>query len=166
MSDCRKRGSCITPLPVDATDIERWDYVMSFYGGVGNEAIDSVNFSLDLVDYQSYVARTGSVVSFERWLQWLNDYGTVEYGNLPEYKVSDHVGTCSAVCPYDTISSEIRTRIMLGLSDTDPMPIGADHSVGDIHYYMTPEYRGTWGYVCTFENCPYNIGYGQRYFYV
>jgi hypothetical protein len=56
---------------------------------------------------------------------------------------------------------------MLGLTEVDPLPTKVDHTnvdTGKVHY-MTREYRGGWGFECTYSGCPYNIANGTKYFF-
>jgi len=103
---------------------------------------------------------------------WEYMYGTENYGNLPEHLKYTHAGHCWAPCPYSTQATAIRTRHLLGLADTDPLPIGSltrtDHTdVNGMVYYLKTHGKGpVWGYECTFDDCPYYLVYSKRYFYV
>ena len=98
---------------------------------------------------------------------WEHMYGTTQEGNLPDWKKDDHVGSCWVPCPYSTQASDLRKRHLLGLGDLDPVPLGEDHTADGKIHYMRPKSKGsTWGYECTFDNCPYYLANGQRYFYV
>lgn len=99
--------------------------------------------------------------------KWREVYGTDAYGNLPQWKKDQHVGHCYAPCPWSTQSSDLRTRHMLGLSSTDPLPARIDHTGADNKiYYMTTTQRGTgWGYECTSDLCSYYIANGVRFFW-
>ena len=96
---------------------------------------------------------------FEEWLQWKYKYGTQAYGNLSQYKKSEHVGHCWMPCPYSTDSSDDRSEGIL-----DFVPTKNDHDI----YYMETASNGTvWGFRCTYDNCPYLTTYSgtNRYFY-
>jgi hypothetical protein len=98
---------------------------------------------------------------------WEHMYGTTASGNLPDWKKDDHEGHCWSQCPYSTQSSDLRTRHLLGLSDTDPLPVKVDHTESGRTYFMKTEGKGSaWGYECTYDNCPYYLANGRRYFYV
>ena len=98
--------------------------------------------------------------------KWEKIYGTEYVGNLPQHKKQLHVGNCWASCPYDANAAELRTRHLLGLDLTTPLPTRLAHNDGNKDYFLRPEYRGGWGYVCTFENCPYYLDTGNKYFYI
>ncbi len=97
--------------------------------------------------------------------KWERIYGTDYVGNLPQHKKHLHVGNCWCPCPYDSAATDLRTRHLLGLSDTDPLPTKIPHTDGTKNYFMKPDYRGVWGNVCTFDNCDYYLNTGKRYFY-
>ena len=97
--------------------------------------------------------------------KWEKIYGTDYEGNLPQWKKSNHVGHCWAGCPFDYNSTELRTRHLLGLSATDPLPTKIPHTDGSKHYFMQTNYKGAWGYTCTYSGCPYFLTTGNRYFY-
>lgn len=121
----------------------------------------------DIAEYNTWVADYGSV-PFDKWLIWKLRVGTDRYGNLPADKKQDgKVGHCWNSCPYSTQSSDLRTRIKLGLEDTDPLPTKTDHTIGDTTYFMRTVARGArWGYECSCPSCAYFILNGQKYFYV
>ena len=105
------------------------------------------------------------VTRFGNWLIWLLSYGTVEYGNLPTRK-RDHVGISCIPCPYDLRSDADRTRIWLGLDETDPLPTQSDHTVSGEGHYMKVSLRGNiWGFECTDPSCPFLIDNGIHYFH-
>jgi hypothetical protein len=107
----------------------------------------------------------GDVNTFGKWLIWLLSYGTVEYGNLPT-RIRDHVGISCIPCPYDLRSSAAKTRIWLGLSETDPLPTQSDHTVSGEGHYMVVKNRGNvWGFECSDPNCPYLTSNGIPYFH-
>jgi hypothetical protein len=98
--------------------------------------------------------------------KWEYIYGTDAYGNLPQYKKDQHVGHCWHPCPYSLQADDNRVRIMLGLSDTDPLPDRNSHFDGNKIHYMKTESRGSkWGFECTYDNCSYYTTNGRRYFY-
>lgn len=41
-----------------------------------------------------------------------------------------------------------------------------DHVYNGRNYYLTPDYKGVWGYECVFPGCPHRIITGRNYFYV
>jgi len=95
---------------------------------------------------------------------WEEMYGTTLSGNLPQHKKHHHVGHKWAPCPYDTDArcNNLRKDHLLGI-----VPVGTAHTdVNGKEHYMTTAQRGTaWGFECTFDDCPYYIATGQRYFY-
>lgn len=108
---------------------------------------------------------TSDVNRFGKWLIWLLSYGTVEYGNLPT-RIRDHVGISCIPCPYDLRASDIKTRLWLGLADTDPLPTKTDHTVGGEGHYMKVAQRGNvWGFECTDPNCSFLTTNGIPYFH-
>lgn len=96
--------------------------------------------------------------------KWRNIVGTDNYGNLPEYKKSNHVGHCWKPCPYSTDTPDELTRLLLNIPQTDPLPTKNDHTHNGVTYYMNNAYRGGWGFVCTFDGCPYYLSTGERFF--
>lgn len=121
----------------------------------------------DIAAYDAWVALNGSV-PFDKWLIWKYRVGTDRYGNLPEDKKYDGKnGHCWNPCPYSTQCSDLKTRLMLGLDNTDPLPTKTDHTLGNTTYYMRTSSRGPrWGFECTFSGCTHYIVEGQKYFYV
>ena len=97
--------------------------------------------------------------------KWEKIYGTVYEGNLPQHKKHLHEGSCWCSCPYDSNATVLRTRHLLGLTGFDSLPTRLPHDDGTKEYFMRPEYRDGWGYICTFDNCPYYLSTGNRYFY-
>ena len=97
--------------------------------------------------------------------KWSTLVGTDYVGNLPQYKRNDHEGHCWRPCPYSTDVSDSLTRIMLGLSDSDPLPTKVSHTSGGRDYYMATAHQGVWGFRCTYDNCPHLLDTGSRYFY-
>lgn len=175
----RCKVGCIEILD-GATNREKWDYVRSFFikypdpdprdvsdpARIADENRLDGLYTTDLANWQQYNTDTNSSVPFERWLQWKWTYNTEMYGNLPQYRAFEHTGKVYAPCPYDTSCPEERTRILLDLGLSNPLPAQTIHEIGDRHYYMIETRNGRWGYQCTFDNCPYYISTGQRFFYV
>lgn len=98
---------------------------------------------------------------------WRTLYGTEDYPNLPRHKDNENKeGNCWQPCPYSTQATAIRTRALLGLLETDPLPSKIDHTdANGVVHYMQAAHRGAWGYECTLgAACP---GYsdGKSYFY-
>lgn len=96
--------------------------------------------------------------------KWEYIYGTDRVGRIPEYKPTKFIGKSYAPCPYSTQSTDLRTKLMLNIED-DTMPDKTDHSVDGVVYYMRTYRKGRWGFECTFDNCPYYLQNGKRYFY-
>ena len=119
------------------------------------------------IDYDFWYQHHKST-PFERFLEWRYRYGTTALNNLPQHKRQTHIGHCWAPCPYSTQSPELRTRHMLGLSNTDPLPSRVDHtdSLTDKVWYMSTGNNGSaWGYRCEYPGCPHYLESGQYYFY-
>lgn len=98
-------------------------------------------------------------------LTWESFYGTTASGNLPQWKKDQHEGHCWHPCPYSTQSTALKTRHLLSLDDIDPLPTKVDHTENSREYFMKTKYKGSWGYECTFDDCPYFIDNGVKYFY-
>jgi hypothetical protein len=171
--------ACCTPPCVDIKEgwtlRQKWNYVKNLYQA--NYAIDSNGDEADprspsdpariadfitwdsqyAADYTAWITYY-SHVPFEKWLQWQYQIGTTVYGNLPEYKRLNHEGHCWMPCPYSLDSSDGRSETMLGF-----VPTKNDH--GD-HYMQTTSNGTSWGWRCTYDNCPYLVANGTRYFYV
>jgi len=175
---CYRRG-CIEIL-TGASNWEKWVYTRSFFindirdpdprdpedpARIADELRWQADFNYDVAAWTTYNSKASSPVPFERWLQWRWETGTEEYGNLPQFLANNHVGRCWAPCPYDSNCPELRTRIMLGLSDVDPLPTRVAHVSGNIGYYMKQTRKATWGYECTYDGCIYLLTNGERYFY-
>lgn len=163
------RPICVSTI--SGTNREKWDYVRTFYYGSRTE-IRAIDDEARIADEARWATEFGedeaawianySHVPFERFLQWKFEQGTYQYGNLGDWKKDDHVGHCFAPCPYDSNADETRTRIMLDLSNSDPLPTRNDHGI----YYMKTANRGAkWGFECTSDSCPYYTTNGVRYFY-
>lgn len=149
------------------TNEELWREVRSQLGQTDVTSIAAVGMmNNEIADYTTWTSANG-IVPFEKWLIWLIKMGTVRYGNLPENKKGDHVGHSYAPCPYSTQSTSLRTRHLLKLADTDPLPIKVDHDIaGTVYYLRTSRKSGRWGYECTCPNCTYFILNGKNYFYI
>jgi hypothetical protein len=158
---------CITVSGTTSEEI--WRELRSSVGGTMVDTPDGVDLmNQEIADYNTWVAENG-VVPFDKWLKWLFRVGTVRYGNLPANKTHEgKVGHSYAPCPYSTQSDDGRTRLMLKLAPTDPLPAKADHTDSGVIYYLSTTSRGTkWGHGCTFIGCPYSIlNDGQRYIHI
>ncbi len=162
-----KYKHCITVS--GTTNEEIWREIRSVLGGK-NIGPDSVPLmESEIADYGDWQIETGnSIVTFDKWLLWRIEIGTTSYGNLPRDKKHDgKKGHCWAPCPYSTQSSDLRTRHMLGLSSTDPLPVKVDHESMGITYYMTTASKvSKWGFECPYNGCTYFIAtLGNKYFY-
>jgi hypothetical protein len=131
---------------------------------VEDEILFTEMYNTDLSAWLSYAPAK----PFERFLEWRYTYGTTAYANLPQHKRNDHVGHCWAPCPYSTQSSIARTRFLLGLSDSDPLPARTDHTntEGKLVYMKTSSIGTAWGFECQFDGCTYYIANGQHFYYV
>jgi len=98
--------------------------------------------------------------------KWLALYGTTASGNLPQWKKDQHEGHCWHPCPYSTQSTALKTRHLRNLGSGDPLPTKVDHSdINGKEYFMRTQRKWMWGYECTFDDCPYYLDNGERYFY-
>lgn len=121
---------------------------------------------------------------------WSEIYGSSLPGNLPQNKVSDHIGHSWLPCPYSTqavwtesgdwtaeftASYEdlygiidryhyIKTR--LGITDYADIPVLVDHTFNNKVVYLRNAYKGVWGFECVFPGCTYYLNNNKRYFYV
>lgn len=99
--------------------------------------------------------------------EWEYIHGTTTDGNLPQHKKYHHVGHCWCPCPFDTTDrcSDLRTVILIGVSD--PSEGRSAHvDANGKEYYMTTSSRGSvWGFECTFSGCPYEVVHNVEYFY-
>lgn len=120
----------------------------------------------DINRYNHWVS-SNKYVPFHKWLVWKIKIGTDNYGNLPENKVyKNKIGHCWAPCPYSIQSDDIRTRIMLGIDELDPLPVKNDHTIEGKAYYLISTSRGSvWGFECQYPGCTYYTLYGKKYFY-
>jgi hypothetical protein len=141
-----------------------WTDIRGYFGpttvGVGSSV-----YSQDITEWTAWATANGKVLTdasfFGKWLIWRITKRTTNYGNLPT-RVGDHTGICNVHCPYDSNASIIRVRLLLGLSDTDPLPSRVDHGT----YYMKVANRlSLWGTECTFDGCLYKVAKGKPYFY-
>lgn len=114
------------------------------------------------MSWRDCVCASGTLTPQQKWRKL---YGTESYGNLPQDKKSQHVGHMWNPCPYSSSVPEAYTRGELGLSPTDPLPVRNDHIANGKEHFMDEDYRGGWGYECTYNNCPHLIQFGTRYFY-
>ena len=156
---------CITASGTTTEEI--WKEVRSQLGPTNVDDPNMVElYNHDLQEYTDWISGHGSV-PFDKWLIWRIRVGTSRYGNLPKDKERDgKIGHCWAPCPYSTQSTELRTRHLLRLSDSDSLPIKVDHTSGGITYYMTTSARGSlWGYECSYIGCTHYILNGQKYFF-
>ena len=121
----------------------------------------------DFADYQHYIATYGGTATFKQWFMWKLTTGSSIYGSLGRTLKNTHEGHCYAPCPYSVSCDEARTRIMLKLSDTDPLPIQVSHTIGSTDYFLKSSNRGSiWGYECTCPNCSFLLATGKKYFFV
>lgn len=157
---------CITVS--GTTNQEMWQEIRDVLGptpALLPELLDLMND--DIAEYNDWIAEYGTV-PFDKWLIWKLRVGTDRYGNLPEDKKLDGKdGHCWQPCPYSTQCSDNRTRMLLKLSDSDPLPTKVDHTNGGTTYFMRTSARGSrWGYECNYVGCTHFILNGQKYFYV
>jgi len=160
---------------ISGTNREKWDYVYGLYfprpetdprdpADVARISEEAALTTLFQNEESVWTSRNPST-PFERWLQWKYERGSKNYGNLPQYRATEDVGSCTAPCPYSTQSVDQRSIDMLGA-----VPGGAltkvTHAVGGVTYYMRAAYSGQWGYECTYDGCPYYLVYGERYIYI
>lgn len=149
------------------TNEEIWREIRTVIGGTDVDSIGAVELMYsDIDDYDAWVLDHWSV-PFDKWLLWRLRIGTNNYGELPRNKVHDNkVGHCYAPCPYSTQSSDLRTRHMLKLADSDTLPVKVSHELSGVNYFMSTASKGPrWGYECSFPGCPHFILNGQKYFY-
>jgi len=158
------RNFCITVSGTSNIDV--WKEIRRELGPTDVDNPDMLTlFNEDLQEYTDWTS-THPGIPFDKWLIWRIRIGTVRYGNLPKNKIRDgKVGHCWAPCPYSTQSSDLRTRHLLGLSDSDPLPPKVDHTIGDTTYFMGTAFQGRWGYECTYIGCVHYILNGKKYFF-
>lgn len=164
------RGSDRYCITTSGTNEEMWLDIRNVLGPVPSDYPNyTVLMNEDIAEYNVWTA-TVSGVPFDKWLIWKLRVGTDRYGNLPANKTHDgKVGHCWNPCPYSTQSSDLKTRLKLGLGALDPLPVKVDHTIGDTTYLMKTTARGArWGYECTFPGCTYPnfILIGEKYFFV
>lgn len=159
------RQYCVNVTGTTPTEI--WEEVRAIYGPTNfdSEAVVALR-DKDVLDWNTWQAVNGSI-EFDVWLIWKLSRGTVNTGNLPKrINNVNKIGHSYAPCPYSTQSDEVRTRIMLGLSDTEAIPTKVDHTIGSVVYYMETEYSGRWGFKCSFGAlCP-GFSNGHNYTYI
>jgi hypothetical protein len=127
------------------------------------EPVGSDTYQHDILEWTIWATANGvdtnNANKFGKWLIWLCNTGTVNYGNLPSNKHNEHTGISCAPCPFDSISyDEIRSESWLGYIPTSL----SDHA----NFYMKVAYHGSWGMECTYSGCTYLIEYGRPYFHV
>ena len=149
------------------TPEEIWDEIRLVYGPTNFDYAPVLELrDKDIAEWIAWVLENDDI-SFDVWLLWKLSIGTANTGNLSgRYTNVGKVGHSYAPCPYSTQSNETRTRHMLGLSETDPIPLRVDHSILQVVYYMETTHSGRWGFQCSFGPlCP---GYanGTNYIYV
>lgn len=171
---------------INGTTRQKWNYVRNLYQSsytlasgtydyyddrdpldparVADELSYAEMYQADLSYWLSYY----SSIPFEFYLQWRYQYGTRVYNNLPQPNYLNNVGHCWMPCPYSTECSDDRTRLMLGLSSSDPLPPKTSHTLLDGRkvYLKMSAVSSSWGFECKFDGCPYYIANGSRYFYV
>ena len=149
------------------TPEEIWEEIRLVYGPTNFDYPPVLEMrDNDILAWNTWVAENSSI-PFNVWLLWKLSIGTEDVGSLPKTKKHlNKVGHSYAPCPYSTQSNDVRTRHMLNLSDTDPLPMKVDHSILQVVYYMETAYSGRWGFQCSYGPlCP---GYtnGIDYIYV
>jgi len=147
------------------TTIEAWEAIRLVYGPTNFDSTSVIELrDNDIADWSAWVLENGAI-DFDVWLIWKLSIGTTNIGNLSSRNNNiNKVGHSYAPCPHSTQSDRTRTRIMLGLLETDPLPIRVDHSIGQVVYYMETSHTGRWGFTCSFGPlCP---GYANGYNYV
>lgn len=163
----RRKNYCITTIGVTKEEI--WKEIRSVKGPV---PLDGYQPHIDLMmddiaEYNNYLTSYGVGTPFKKWLLWKLETGSTIYGNFPENKKFSHVGHCFSPCPYDSDCDEIRVRVLLGLTEADPLPVRVTHIVGTTSYFMETTNRGSkWGYQCTFPGCSFFLSTGTKYFYI
>lgn len=162
-------AGCVTRCTTFSRDSIQaaWTDIRGHFGPIVDWSTESGTLAAtDVTTWTEWAVSNGidpaDVTKFGRWLIWYLSYGTVEYGNLPTRK-REHEGISCLPCPYSTDATALRTRLMLGLEDTDPLPTQVDHGT----YYMKVSGRGgVWGFECTSPSCPYYLDHGRPYFHV
>ena len=163
----RRRNYNIDTRGMSNEDI--WEAICNVFGPVPDLS-NQIYIDLrtqDLADYQTYLSLYGGSTTFKQWFMWKLTTGSAVYGRLGADTKSSHVGHCYAICPYSIDCGETRTRIMLKLSDTDPLPTQVSHTVGGVDYFLKSTNRGSkWGYECTCPTCSFLLSTGKEYFYI
>ncbi len=150
------------------TPIEIWDEIREVYGPTNFDYPPVLDLrDNDISEWNAWTLANGNI-GFDVWLVWKLSIGTTNFNNLSTRKNNiGKVGHSYAPCPYSTQSNETRTRHMLGLSETDPLPMKEDHTFLQVVYYMETSYSGRWGYKCSFGPfCPGYAVNGNDYIYV
>lgn len=163
----RRKNNCIDG--VGTTNEEVWKEVRNVLGPVPVDGYQPHRDLMinDIAEYTNYITSYGVGASFKQWLIWRLETGSLVYGSFPENKKHTHIGHCFSPCPYDSACDDVRTRLLLGLNDSDPLPAKVLHSSGTINYFMETCNRGSkWGYQCTFPGCPFFLAAGKQYFYI
>ncbi len=125
--------------------------------------VGSEIYLTDMSEWTTWASSNGidptNAVKFSKWLIWLIQYGTVNYGNFPSNKKQEHTGRSWSPCPFDSnCYSAMRSETMLGYTPSST----ANHG----NFFMKPMYHGVWGMECTYSGCPYMVEYGRPYFYI
>ena len=159
------RQYCVNVTGTTPTEI--WDEIRAVYGPTNFDyAPVLVLRDNDIAEWNAWKPEHLDV-GFDVWLLWKLSIGSTNAGNLSTRK--NHVGKVGhsyAPCPYSTQSNSVRTRNMLGLSETDPLPMPVDHTLLQVVYYMETTYSGRWGFQCSFGSlCPGYVN-GNNYIYV
>jgi len=144
-----------------------WDEIRAVYGPTNLESQGVLAMrDNDISEWNDWIIDHGDI-EFDVWLIWKLSIGTNYTGNLSKRLNNvKQIGHCYSPCPYSTQSDDVRTRIMLGLSDTDPLPMKVDHTIGQVIYYMKTAYSGRWGFECSFgSDCP-GFANGHNYIHV
>jgi len=143
---------CVTRCTTFRTDNinNAWLDIRGHFGPVTQ--VNSSYHQTDIAEWTVWANNNGidpvtNVIKFGNWLIWKCSYGTTNYGNLAT-RVRNHVGIDGVFCPYDTNADSDRTRVWLGLLDTDPLPTKEDHGT---YYMKVTNYGGVWGWACTYE---------------
>ena len=150
------------------TPEEIWEEIRLVYGPTNFNYSPVLDIRADdIAGWDEWTSANGPI-GFDVWLLWKLSIGSSDLGRLSVRKNHvDKVGHSYAPCPYSTQSNDVRTRHMLGLSDTDPLPWKEDHTILGVVYYMETSYSGRWGYKCSFGPlCPGYVINNSDYIYV
>ena len=144
-----------------------WEDIRACFGPGGVEwSTDPDSLSeTDVATWAAWALVNGKSINdvdfFGKWFIWKLMYGTNNYGNLPSSRIRDHEGISCVPCPYSLDSSDLNTRLWLGLDDVDPIPTRNEHG----EYYMRVSSRGSrWGFECTYSGCVYYLNNNKIYF--